>query len=253
MNYDSPTEINQNIIAGRNSIYEAVKSGRNIDSIYIVKNNHNQSLDKILSLAKDEKIPIKLSDKRHLDKLSNNTSHQGIVAIASLRKYSSVDDMLELAKQKNEKPFIIIADKIQDPHNLGALIRTAECSGAHGIIIPNRRCANVTETVDKVSCGASEYVLISRVNNLSSTIDYLKSQGVWIYCADMDGTTWCNHDFKESIALVVGSEGNGVSHLVKQKCDFVVSLPLRGKITSLNASVSAGVLMYEVVRQRFNF
>ena len=250
MNNSESKDKTCNIIVGRNSVYESIKSGREIDSIFLAKGNHNKSMDKILSFARQKNIPIKQCDKKYLDKISNGNVHQGIAAVASLIRYVQIDDILELAKQKNQKPFIIIADRIQDPHNLGALIRTAECSGVHGIIIPNRRCANITETVNKVSCGASEYVLISRVNNISSAIEYLKSKGIWIYGADMDGDIWYKANFNESIAIVIGSEGEGISRLVKQKCDFVVSLPLLGKITSLNASVSAGILMYEVVKQR---
>ena len=177
-------------------------------------------------------------------------NHQGVAAYAAAHKYAEVEDIFALAEERGEEPFIIICDEIEDPHNLGAIIRTAETTGVHGIIIPKRRNASLSYAVGKTSAGAIEYVPVARVGNLASTIDDLKKRGLWVYTADMDGSNWCETDFSGGVALIVGSEGNGVSRLIKEKSDFVVSLPMRGKITSLNASVAAGILMYEVARQR---
>ena len=207
-------------------------------------------MGRIIAECKEKGVVIKEVDKKKLDFMCGQGNHQGIAAYAAVHEYSSVEDIFALAEERGEAPFIILCDELEDPHNLGAIIRTAETAGAHGVIIPKRRNASLTWAVGKASAGAVEYVPVARVGNLASTIDDLKKRGLWVYTADMDGQNWCETDFSGPVALVVGSEGNGVSRLIREKSDFVVSLPMRGKITSLNASVAAGILMYEVSRQR---
>lgn len=240
----------EDIIAGRNPVNEALKSGRAIDSLYVLKGQHTGTLSAIIAKAKGLGITIKECDVKKLDYMCAGAVHQGVVAVAAVKEYSSVDDILAYAERKGESPFIIILDGIEDPHNLGAIIRTAECAGAHGIIIPKRRSAGLTFTVGKASAGAVEYLPVARVTNISVEIDNLKEKGVWIYCADMDGATWCQADLTGPVALVIGNEGSGVSRLVKKKCDGVLSLPLLGRVSSLNASVAAGIITYEISRQR---
>ncbi len=239
----------EDIISGRNPVVEALRSGRNIESILVAKGEKNGSIGVIISKAKDKGIPIKEVDSKKLDILGGK-NNQGIVAIASVKEYATIDDIFNLAKERNEEPFIIILDNIEDPHNLGAILRTAECTGVHGIIIPKRRAVGLTYSVGKSSAGAVEYVPVARVTNLSAAIDELKERGVWIYGADMKGQCWCQNNLRGSIALVIGSEGEGIGRLIKEKCDIMLSLPMKGKINSLNASVSAGILMYEIARQR---
>lgn len=241
-----------NIIYGRNSVKEAIKANRNILCILKDKNLKSEkgSISQILTLARDKNIPIKNLDSKTLDLKAEMGNHQGILAQVEDYKYSTVEEILDLAKEKNEQPFIIIADGIEDPHNLGAIIRTAECAGAHGIIIPKNNCTGVTSTVEKVAVGALEYMKVARVTNLSRTLEDLKKAGIWTYCADMDGKAYYSTDFSGPVALVIGSEGKGVRPLIKKNCDFVVSLPLLGKISSLNASVAAGILMYEISKTR---
>lgn len=244
---------NQNeIIIGRNSVKEALFAERSIDSILVTKGLHNTSLNTIIKKAKELKIPIKETDIKKLNLLCGNANHQGIIAKVAAHKYESIDDIIEFANKKGESPFVIVADEISDPHNLGAIIRTAECAGAHGIIIPNRRAVGINFTVSKTAAGALEYVKIARVTNIPSTLEQLKKRGLWIYGADMSGQTYCQADLKGPIALVIGSEGFGLSRIVKEKCDVILSLPLCGKINSLNASVAAGIIMYEIARQRLN-
>lgn len=238
------------LIIGRNAVSEALRNGRAINTLFVVKGERNGSIGRLIAESRDKKIVIKEVDKKKLDFMCGQGNHQGIAAYAAAHEYAEVEDILALAEQRNEAPFIIVCDGIEDPHNLGAIIRTAETSGAHGIIIPKRRNASLTWAVGKASAGAVEYVPVARVGNLATTIDELKKKGMWVYSADMDGQNWCETDFSGGVILVVGSEGNGVSRLIKEKSDFVVSLPMRGKITSLNASVAAGILMYEVSRQR---
>ena len=240
----------KNYIIGRNAVKEALKSGRVIDSVFVLSGEKAGLIKDIISKASEKKIPLKYVNKKSMDFMSHGELHQGIIAVAGAKESCSVDDILNYAKSKNEPPFVIIADGIEDPHNLGAIIRTAECVGAHGIIIPKRRSVGITFGVDKSSAGALEYVLVAKVGNISSAIDYLKEKGLWIYGADMDGKKWSSENLTGPIALVIGSEGKGISKLVKSKCDFILSLPMMGKINSLNASVAAGVLMYEVRRQR---
>ena len=249
---DEKEERNQDLIIGRNAVSEALRNDRAIDTLLVLRGERNGSVGRIIAECREKEIVIKEVDKKKLDYLCGQGNHQGIAAWAAVHEYSTVEAMLELAKERGEDPFIILCDELEDPHNLGAIIRTAETTGAHGIIIPKRRNASLTWAVGKASAGAVEYVPVARVANIAATLDDLKKQGFWVYTADMDGSNWCETDFSGSVALVVGSEGKGVSRLVKEKSDFVVSLPMRGKITSLNASVAASVLMYEVARQRSN-
>lgn len=243
-------EKKDDIIAGRNPVMEALSSQRPIESILISKNNHTGSVVAIISKAKKKGITIKEVDSKKLDFMTGGATHQGIVAIAAVKEYSSVDDILALAEERNEAPFIVILDEIEDPHNLGAIIRTAECSGAHGVIIKKRHSAGLSYTVGKASAGAVEYVPVARVNNISTVIDELKEKGIWVYGADMNGTDYEKCDFSGGAAIVIGNEGKGISRLVREKCDTIVSLPLKGKINSLNASVAAGIIMYKIASGR---
>ncbi len=238
------------IIFGRNPVTEALRSGREIDKLLVVKGQTGGSVQAIIAKCAKRKIPIKEVPATKLDFLSGGGAHQGVALFVAAHSYSTLDDILNFAEEKNEKPFIIICDELEDPHNLGAIIRTAEACGVHGIVIPNRRSTSLNATVAKASAGALEYMRVARVTNISNTIDLLKEKGLWIYGADMDGEGWCETDYADSVALVIGSEGKGISRLVKEKCDQIVSLPMNGQINSLNASVAAGVLMYEITRQR---
>lgn len=242
------SEQTNNIIAGRNPVIEALKSGANLDTIYI--DGSGGSLNVIRRLAKENDIVVKDAQDKKLSQLSGGASHQGVVAIGACGEYVSVGDILAVSAEKGTKPFIIICDEIEDPHNLGAIIRTAETAGADGIIIPKRRSASLNATVFKTSAGAASYVPVARVSNLASCIDTLKNNGVWIYGTDASGSDYCDTDLTGSVALVIGSEGFGISKLIQKKCDFMIKLPMMGKITSLNASVAAGIFMYEAVRQR---
>ena len=241
----------QDQIEGRNSVLELLESGKDINKILIAKGEKHGSIYKIIGLAKQRRILINEIEKNKLNQIAQTQNHQGVIAIVPPFDYCEVDDILEEAKQKNEIPFILILDGIEDPHNLGSIIRTAETAGVHGIIIPKRRAASVNSTVSKVSAGAVSYMKIARVNNINETIRYLKDQDIWICGTDM-GTNiiYTKQDYKMPLAVVIGSEGFGISRLVKENCDFLVKIPMKGKITSLNASVSAGIIMYEVIRQR---
>ncbi len=243
-------EKGNDIIAGRNPVTEALRSGRAIDSLLIAKGELNGSVKVIAAKAKAMRIPIKEVDRKKLDMMCSGASHQGVVALAAIKEYSSVDDIFKLAESRNEPPFIIVLDEIEDAHNLGAIIRTAECAGAHGIIIPKRRAAGLSYAVGKTSAGAYEYMPVARVTNIPTVLDELKERGCWIYGADMQGTAYAENDLRGAAALVIGSEGNGIGKLVREKCDVILSLPMRGRINSLNASVAAGILMYEFTRQR---
>lgn len=243
---DNPNDI----IAGRNAVMEALRSDRPIDKIMISNTAKKAGLKSILSLAKEQDIVVKYVDNKKLDLLCTNIHHQGILAISAVKKYSTIEDMLKLAKERNEAPFLIIADSLEDPHNLGAIIRTAECAGAHGVIIPKRNSVGLTNVVGKVSAGAIEYVPVARVTNVVNTIKKLKEYGIWIYGADMNGECFTTAKLDGPVALVIGSEGFGISRLVKENCDVLLTLPMKGKITSLNASVAAGILMFEISRQR---
>lgn len=243
-------QFGEDIIAGRNAVGEALRSGRAIDSLFIARGDRSAGIGRLVSLARQKGIAIKEADVRKLDHLCAGAVHQGVVAVAAAKEYAEMEDIFELAAQRGEAPFIIIADELEDPHNLGAVLRVAECAGAHGVIIPRRRSVGLTYAVGKASAGALEYVPVVRAANLASAIDELKKRGVWIYAADMDGEPWCGQDYSGPVALVIGSEGAGVGRLVKEKADFVISLPILGKINSLNASVACGILSYEIVRQR---
>ncbi len=243
-------ENEKDVIFGRNSVAEAIKSGRPLDSVMVARGDRSGSIPKIVADAKKAGIVIKEVDPKKLDFVCGHNNHQGIAAFGAVKEYSSVEDIFATAEERNEPPFIIICDEIEDPHNLGAIIRTAEAAGAHGVIIPKRRSASLSFTVAKTSAGAVEFMHVARVTNIPQTIDELKKRGVWVYCADMDGEPFYKSNLKGAIALVIGSEGNGVGRLVKEKCDVTLSMPMKGKINSLNASVAAGILMYEVSRQR---
>ncbi len=240
----------ENNICGRNPVIEALKSGANLDTIYI--DGNGGSLSVIRRLAKENGIVVKDADDKKLSRLSGGASHQGVVAEGACGEYVTVEDILAVSQKKGTKPFIIICDEIEDPHNLGAIIRTAETSGADGVIIPKRRSASLNATVFKTSAGAASYVPVARVSNLASCIDTLKENGVWIYGTDASGSDYSETDFTGGVALVIGSEGFGISKLIQKKCDFMIKLPMMGKINSLNASVAAGIFMYEVLRQRRN-
>ena len=241
---------NDNLIIGRNAVIELLKSNREIENVLIAKGDREGSINKILSMCREKGIIVKNVDRKKLDFMCGNANHQGVVANVPAHSYSTVDEILALAEERGEEPFIIICDEIEDSHNLGAIIRSAEACGAHGIIIPKRRNVGLNFIVAKTSCDALEYMKVARVGNLASTIDDLKKKNIWVYCADMDGQPWSKTDFSGGCALVVGNEGKGVGRLIKEKCDVTVSLPMRGKVNSLNASVAASVIMYEVVKQR---
>ena len=238
-------------IEGRNSVMELLESGKDINKIYVAKGEKHVSINKIIAKAKENKIVTVEIEKTKLYKMAQTENCQGVIAIVPPFDYCSVDDILNEAKRKKEKAFILILDGIEDPHNLGSIIRTAETAGVHGIIIPKRRSALVNSTVNKTSAGATNFMKIARVNNLNETIKYLKDNDVWIYGTDMDTETiYYDEDMTGNVAIVIGSEGFGMSRLVKENCDFLIKIPMKGKITSLNASVSAGIVMYEVVKQR---
>ena len=238
-------------VEGRNAVLEHLESGRDINKILVANGEKHGSIHKILAIAKERKIIVTEIEKNKLNQIAQTPNNQGVIAIVPPYDYCEVEDILDEAKRKNEKPFILILDGIEDPHNLGSIIRTAETAGVHGIIIPKRRAASVNSTVSKVSAGAVEYMKIARVNNINETIRYLKEQDVWICGTDMDtDTIYTKQDYKMPIAIVIGSEGFGMSRLVKENCDFLVKIPMKGRITSLNASVSAGIIMYEVVKNR---
>lgn len=243
-------EFNENQVEGRNAMLEVLNSGRDVEKILIARGNTEGTIRRIVAMATDRGIVVQQTDRQRLDDMSQTKNHQGIIGFVSAHEYVEVEDIIKIARDKGEEPFIILLDSITDPHNLGAIIRTADASGAHGVVIPKRRSVGLTATVSKTSAGAIEYVPVAKVVNLGNTIDDLKKMGLWVACADMEGKEHFEADMKGPIALVIGSEGEGVSRLVKEKCDFTVSIPMKGKIESLNASVAAGLLMYEVVRQR---
>ena len=239
-------------IEGRNAVLEAFRSKKTVDKLFVLERCQDAPVRTIIEESKKADTIIHYVDKERLDKMSKTGHHQGVIAYTAAYEYSQVEDILVAAKEKNEPPFLFVLDEIEDPHNLGAIIRTANLAGAHGVIIPKRRAVGLTSTVAKTSAGAINYTPVAKVTNISKTIDELKEQGLWFVCADMDGTQMYSLDLKGPIALVIGNEGSGVSRLVKEKCDFVASIPMKGNIDSLNASVAAGVLAYEIVRQRMN-
>lgn len=240
------------VIYGRNAVLEAFRSGKTIDRLYVQEGVADGTLQSILRTAKKTDAVINFVNKERLNKYAEGDKHQGVVAMAAAYNYAEVEDILNAAKEKDEPPFIIVLDDIEDPHNLGAIIRTANQAGAHGVIIPKRHAVGLTATVARTSAGAINYTPVAKVTNISRTIEELKEKGIWFACADMSGELMYNCNLTGAIGLVIGSEGNGVSRLVKEKCDFVVKIPMFGQIDSLNASVAAGVLSYEIVRQRMN-
>lgn len=240
----------ENIIEGRNAVLEAFRSGRTIDRLYILDGCKDGPVQTILREAKKGDTLISFVKKERLDQLSETGKHQGVVAQAAAYGYATVEDMLAFARERGEDPFLFLLDGIEDPHNLGAIIRTANLSGAHGVIIPKRRAVGLTATVARTSAGALNYTRVAKVTNLSATIEELKKEGLWFACADMDGEIMYRCNLKGPLGLVIGNEGDGVSRLVREKCDMVVSIPMKGDIDSLNASVAAGVLAFEAVRQR---
>lgn len=248
-NKDRRTE-ESNIIVGRNAVQEALNAGVELDKLFVADHRQEGSINRIVAAAKQRGIVVKQVSSQKLRAICGSDHHQGIIAAASCARYASVEELLEAAAKRGEPPFLILADGVEDPHNLGALIRTAEAAGAHGLIIPKRRSASLTPVVQKTSAGAVNHLPVARVSNLAAAMERLKEAGLWFYAADMEGEPWCGQDYTGPCGLVVGSEGEGVSRLVLGKCDFRVSLPMRGKVTSLNASVAGGILMYEIARQR---
>jgi 23S rRNA (guanosine2251-2'-O)-methyltransferase len=242
--------LQEDLIVGRNPVLEALRSGRPIDSVLLAKGGVGGPVARILSLCRQNGVVVKEVSPAKIESLCPGANHQGVAAFAAAHAYATVEEILDRAAQRGEPPFVVIADEITDPHNLGAIIRSAEAAGAHGVILPRRGAAGLTATVDKASSGALEYLPVARVANLVSTIEMLKKKNIWIYGADMAGKAYYETDFGGGVALVVGSEGAGISRLVKEKCDFLVSIPMRGRIGSLNASVACGILLYEVAKHR---
>lgn len=244
-------EIKNEIVEGRNAVIEALRAGRAIDKIFIAKGDVDKTLGHIASKARDKGIVVVECDRKKLDFMSQTHAHQGVIALCAVREYCTVEDIFAVAEERGEKPFIIVCDEISDPHNLGAIIRSAECAGAHGVIIPKRRSAGLTAIVDKASAGAAEHMAIARVPNIPAAIKELKDRGLWVYGTAADGQSDLWHtDFTGNVALVIGSEGDGMGRLVRESCDFIVSLPMKGQVSSLNASAAAAIVMYEVLRQR---
>lgn len=241
--------LEQDMIIGRNAVLEALRSGRALDSVWVAAGDRSGSIGPILAKCREAGIPVKETDSRKLT-AKCGPNHQGVMALAACKEYATVDDILAAAEEKGEPPFIIVCDELEDAHNLGAILRTAEAAGCHGVIVPKRHAVGLTSTVYKTSAGAVEYVPVARVSNLVDTLKSLKKRGLWVYGLDMDGETWCQTDLTGAVALVVGSEGHGIGRLVREQCDFIVSLPMQGHINSLNASVACGIIAYEVARQR---
>ena len=250
MSMKDEKEKKEELLIGRNPILEALNSGRPIIKIMIAKGASTGAAAEIAAKARKKGIPVSMVDSRKLDYMTDSAVHQGAAALCAVHEYAEVDDILKLAEDRGEDPFIVILDEIEDPHNLGAIIRSAECAGAHGVIVKKRHSAGLTFTAYKASAGAAEYVPVARVTNISDTIEKLKKLGIWVYGADMDGVDYRECDFSSGAALVIGNEGKGISRLVREKCDTIVSLPMKGKISSLNASVAAGILMYKIAEKR---
>ena len=248
---DNERGIQNELVEGRNAVMEALKAGRAIDKLYISKGEVDKTLGHIASTARAKGVVVVECDRRKLDFMSQTHAHQGVIALCAVREYCAVEDLFAVAEQRGEAPFIIVCDEISDGHNLGAIIRTAECVGAHGVIIPKRRSAGLTAVVDKASAGAAEHMAIARVPNIPTALKELKERGLWVYGTAADGQSDLWHtDFSGPLALVIGSEGDGMGRLVRESCDFIVSLPMKGKVSSLNASAAAAITMYEILRQR---
>lgn len=250
MSLENGEEIKSLVIEGRNAVLEAFRAGKPIDKLFILDGCQDGPIQTIKREAKKHDTIINFVDKTRLSQISETGKHQGVIAFAAAYEYSEVEDILALAESKGEAPFIVLLDNIEDPHNLGAIIRTANLAGAHGVIIPKRRAVGLTATVAKTSAGALNYTPVAKVTNLAKTMEELKEKGLWFVCADMGGESMYDLNLTGPIGLVIGSEGEGVGRLVKEKCDFVASIPMKGDIDSLNASVAAGILSYEIVRQR---
>lgn len=242
-------QTNEDIVTGRNAVSEALRAGRAIDHVLVARGERSGSIGMLLGMCRERGIPVKEVDARKLDAMCG-PHHQGIAAVAACKEYVSVEDILASAAAKGEAPFVVVCDELEDPHNLGAILRTCECVGAHGVIVPKRRAAGLTAAVYKASAGAVEYVPVARVSNIADTLRRLKKAGLWVYGMDMNGSTWCQADLRGGLALVVGSEGRGISRVVREECDGVLSLPMSGQISSLNASVACSILLYEAARQR---
>lgn len=238
------------LIIGRNAVREALKVSRPADYLLVQKGERKGAAAPLIAMCAEKKIPVKEADEKKLDFLCGHANHQGVILVAAAKEYCSLDDIFAYAEEKGEPPFLILCDSLEDPHNLGAIIRSAEAAGVHGVVIPARRSVGLGYTVGKASAGALEYMRVARVTNLSSAIEEIKQRGVWVFAADMDGAPYDKTDFSGAVAIVVGSEGKGVSRLVKEKADAVVSIPMKGQINSLNASVAAGILMFEAAKAR---
>ncbi len=238
------------IIEGRNGVLEALRAGQPIDKLFVLDGCQDGPVNSIKREARKRQVPVSFVSRERLDQLSETGKHQGVLAYGAAYAYGEVEDMLRLARERGEDPFLFLLDNIEDPHNLGAIIRTANLAGAHGVIIPKRRASGLTAVVDRTSAGALHYTPVARVTNLAATIEELKKQGMWFVCADMGGETMYDLNLKGPIGLVIGNEGEGVGRLVRESCDYVAAIPMKGNIDSLNASVAAGVLAYEIVRQR---
>ncbi|MBQ7406830.1 MAG: 23S rRNA (guanosine(2251)-2'-O)-methyltransferase RlmB [Clostridia bacterium] len=245
-----PIEPSEGLVIGRNAVRELLAGGRDIEKIYIRSGEREGSINLLIGEAAARRIPIVEADKSRLDAMCGGAAHQGIIALAAEKNYCTVSEILEYAASLGEKPFIVLCDGVEDPHNLGAIIRSAECCGAHGVIIPKRRAVGLTSVVSKSSAGALEHMRIAKVTNLASVMDELKEEGLWFYAADMGGEAYEKTDLAGSVGLVLGSEGEGISRLVKEKCDFTVSIPMYGRVNSLNVSAAAAVLLSEIARQR---
>lgn len=239
----------EDILAGRNAVSEALRSGRPLDCVWVARGERTGSIRPLLARCREQGVLIKEVDTRKLDAVCG-PHHQGIAAVAACKAYATLDELFDVAEKKGQPPFFVVCDELNDPHNLGAIARTAEAAGAHGVIIPKHRSAGLTSTVYKASAGAVEYMPIARVGNISETLKTLKKRGVWVYGLDMDGDTWCQTDLTGPLAIVVGSEGAGIGRLVREQCDGILSLPMAGQINSLNASVACGIALYEAARQR---
>ena len=241
----------QDQVEGRNSVLELLESGKDINKIFVTKGERHGSINKIIAKAKERKVIVVEKDKRQMNEIAQTENYQGVIAIVPPFEYCEIEDILEEARERKEEPFVLILDGIEDPHNLGSIIRTAETAGVHGVIIPKRRAASVNSTVNKVSAGAVEHMKIARVTNITDAINQLKEEGLWICGTDINiETNYYQQDLKGPIGVVIGNEGNGISEKVKKNCDFLVKIPMKGKVTSLNASVSAGIIIYEIVEQR---
>lgn len=250
-NYNKQEKIYDDQVEGRNSVLELLESGKDINKIFITKGERHGSINKILAIAKEKRVIVVEKDKRQMNEIAQTENYQGVIAIVPPFEYCEIDDILNVAKERNEDPFVLILDGIEDPHNLGSIIRTAETAGVHGIIIPKRRAVGVNSTVNKVSAGAVEHMNIARVTNITDAIDRLKGEGLWICGTDINTDKYhYNQDLTGPLGIVIGNEGNGISEKVKKNCDFLVKIPMKGKVSSLNASVSTGIIVYESLKQR---